>query len=59
MDMFGALVYSLAQSLNEIPPNKSETVDSPDLPKQDTGEADLLSKSRRPAQSLRAYTNRT
>ena len=57
MDMFGAPVYSPAQLLNEIPPNKSETVDSPDPPKQDTGEADLLSKSRRPTQLLRAYTN--
>jgi hypothetical protein len=45
MDMFDALAYPLAQSLNEIPPNKSEMVDSPGPPKQGTEEADLLSKS--------------
>lgn len=44
MDMFDAPVYSLAQSLNEIPPNKSEMVDSPGPPKQGTEEADILSK---------------
>ena len=45
MGMSDAPVYSLAQSLNEIPPNKSEMVDSPDPPKQGTEEADILSKS--------------